>query len=90
MDAVLRADAGKLPAVVGVDLQGQGYVVLRVMKLLPRDPAPGGEESLRGQYAQAWAAAEAEAYLVALKRRHKVDIKPAAALPADNAASATR
>jgi peptidyl-prolyl cis-trans isomerase D len=90
MDTVLRADAAKLPVALGVDLQAQGYVVLRVTKLLPRDPAPGGEESLRGQYAQAWAAAEAEAYLAALKKRHKVEIKPAAALPFDAAASAAR
>lgn len=90
MDALLRADATKLPVALGVDLQAQGYVVLRVTKLLPRDPAPGGEESLRGQYAQAWAAAESEAYLAALKKRHKVEIKPAAALPFDAAASAVR
>ena len=90
MDAVLRADAAKLPAVLGVDLQAQGYVVLRVTQLLPREPAPGGEEGLRGQYAQAWAAAEADAYLAALKKRYKVDIKPAAALPPDAAASAVR
>ncbi|MBE0547969.1 MAG: SurA N-terminal domain-containing protein, partial [Rubrivivax sp.] len=30
VDAVLRADASKLPAVAGVDLGAQGYVVLRV------------------------------------------------------------
>ncbi len=90
MDAVLRADATKLPAVVGVDLQTQGYVVLRVTQVLPRDAAPGGEDNLRGQYAQAWAAAEAEAYLAALKKRHKVEIKPEATLPSDSAASAAR
>ena len=90
MDAVLRADAGKLPAVLGVDLKGQGYVLLRVTKLLPRDAAPGGEESLRGQYAQAWSGAEAEAFLEALKKRYKVEIKPAAALPPDSGASGAR
>ncbi|MBP6763850.1 MAG: SurA N-terminal domain-containing protein [Rubrivivax sp.] len=90
MDAVLRADASKLPAVAGVDLQSQGYVVVRVTQLLPRAPAPGGEDVLRGQYAQAWAAAESDAYLAALKKRYKVDIKPAAALPPDTAGSAAR
>jgi peptidyl-prolyl cis-trans isomerase D len=90
MDAVLRADAAKLPAVLGVDLKGQGYVLLRVTKLLPRDAAPGGDESLRGQYAQAWAGAEADALLAALKKRYKVEIKPEAALPPESIASGAR
>lgn len=90
MDAALRADATKLPAVVGVDLQAQGYVLLRVTQLLPRDAAPGGEDSLRGQYAQAWSGAEVEAYLGALKKRFKAEIKPAAAMPSDSAASGSR
>jgi peptidyl-prolyl cis-trans isomerase D len=85
LDAVLKADAGKLPALAGVDLGAQGYVVLRVTQVLPRETPPEAESGLREQYAQAWAAAEAEAYLGALKRRYKAEVKPAAgsAAPAD-------
>jgi len=90
IDAALRADGGALPAVEGVDLGPQGYVVVRVTKVLPRDPAPGGDEPLRLQYGQAWAAAEADAYLGALKTRFKVDVKPVAALAADAASAAAR
>jgi peptidyl-prolyl cis-trans isomerase D len=43
LDAVLSADAGKLPAVIGVDLKDQGYIVVRVTKLLPRERRPGGD-----------------------------------------------
>jgi peptidyl-prolyl cis-trans isomerase D len=87
VDAVLGADAGKLPAVVGVDLGDQGYVLARVTQLLPREAAPGGEASLQQQYVQAWATAESMAYLDALKKRYKADVK-AAAVAASAAASA--
>jgi len=90
LDAVLRADATQLPAVAGVDLGAQGYVVLRVTQVLPREPAPGGDDALRAQYAQAWAAAEADAYLAALKKRYKVDIRPAALAAADAASVPAR
>ncbi len=84
LDAALRADATKLPQVVGVDLPDGAFVVLRVSAVLPREAVPGGDATLNQQYTQAWAAAEADAYLQALKRRYKVDIKAEAAdaLPA--------
>lgn len=78
IDAVLKADAGKLPAVLGVDLGEQGYLVARVIKVLPREAPPGGDEPLRAQYTQALAAAETEAYLATLKKRYKVEYKDAA------------
>ena len=90
IDAVMAADASKLPAVLGVDLQAQGYLVLRVLQVLPRDAAPGGDEALRGQFAQAWAAAEAEAYMAALKKRFKAEIKPGATRVSDAASAAGR
>jgi peptidyl-prolyl cis-trans isomerase D len=75
IDAVLRADLGKGPAVVGVDAGEQGYVVARVLKIQPREVPPGGEMPLRAQVGQAWAAAESEAYVAALKKRYKAEIK---------------
>jgi peptidyl-prolyl cis-trans isomerase D len=86
VDAVLGADASKLPAPVGVDLGDQGYLVARVTQVLPRDPTAASEESLQGQYLQAVANAEAQAYLAALKARYKAEIKTAA-LAADTAAA---
>ncbi len=87
IDAVLAADAGKLPAPVGVDLGPQGYVVARVMQVLPRDPAVASEQNLQAQYQQAVANAEMQAYYSALKTRFKAEIKPAA-FSSDAAASA--
>ena len=90
LDPVLSADAAKLPAVIGVDLKDQGYIVVRVTKLLPREPVPGGDAPLHSQYAQSFAAAEADAYLSALKTRYKAEIKAGAALPAEPASAPAR
>ncbi len=75
LDAVLRADPATLPALLGVDLSGQGYAVLKVMKVLlrePRDAAATQQE--RSQYAQWWTAAESLAYYKMIQERFKVQI----------------
>ncbi len=93
VDAVMSADADKLPAVLGVDLGPQGYLALRVLKVLPREPVPaaaGGEEALRGQLAQAWAAAEADVVMAALKQRFKAVVKAGATMSTDAASAPAR
>ena len=75
LEAVLAADATKLPAVIGVALPGQGYWVARIDKLLPRELKPEESQALQAQYGQAWARAEAEAYYQALRARYKVERK---------------
>ena len=88
LDAILAADARKLPALVGVALPGQGYLVARINKVMPRETKPEEDKALRGQYAQAWARAESEAYYQALTARFKVDkrVDPVAAAAAASAA----
>ncbi len=79
LEAVLSADATKLPAYVGVDA-GEGlYVLARINKLQPRDPAVIDNQRAAQQYAQAWTAAESQAYYEALKARLKTKLsaKPA-------------
>ena len=90
IDAVMQADAGTLPAVVGVDLQEQGFIVLRVVRVLPRAEVPGGDEALRAQFAQAWAVAESDAYLAALRKRFKAQIEAGATMASDAASAAGR
>ncbi len=90
LEAALRADAGKLPAVVGVDLKDQGYVVLRVSQVLAREAAPGGDDALRSQFGQAWARAESDAYLAALKKRFKAEVKADVAKLPDAASAPAR
>jgi peptidyl-prolyl cis-trans isomerase D len=88
LDAVLQADPGKLPSSLGVDLGAQGYVVARVMRVLPREASPDADKALASQYAQAWANAETQVYYEALKKRFKAEVKPAAlAVDAPDAAA---
>jgi peptidyl-prolyl cis-trans isomerase D len=89
VDAALRADIGKGPAALGVDLADQGYVALRVNKRIEREANDPDNERARPYVQQALSAAESAAYYDALKRRYKVDIKAAAtAVTASDATSA--
>jgi peptidyl-prolyl cis-trans isomerase D len=82
LNAVLSAHPQQLPAWVGVNQGDQGYAVVRVDQVLPRqasDPAMTGQELQ--QYSQWWASAEGQAYYELLKQRFKVDVKvPAPAI----------
>jgi peptidyl-prolyl cis-trans isomerase D len=88
VDAVMRAEASKLPAPLGVETD-TGFIVARLIQVLARDAVPGGDAAMQGQYAQAWAAAESLAYYDSLKKRLKVEIK-AAALVAPAASGASK
>jgi peptidyl-prolyl cis-trans isomerase D len=79
VDAVLKAPANPLPAITGVDLGNDGYAVARVVKILGRDPIAADATQASAQYAQSWAAAEAQAYYAALKSRFKVEVTAPAA-----------
>jgi peptidyl-prolyl cis-trans isomerase D len=88
VDAALKVNPAKLPGFTGADVGGQGYVVVRVNKVLPRnavEEAKGKQE--QAQYAQWVAASESSAYYESLKQRFKVQIKvpaPGAAKTAQN------
>lgn len=85
IDAVLRADAAKLPQWLGVNLGNDGYALVRVAAVKP--PPAGSPEvaQLLPRVDQSWAAAEAQAYYKALERRFKAHIDAAAAAPAASA-----
>lgn len=90
LEAVMAAEASKLPALLGVALDGQGYLVVRIDKVLPREIKPEENVALQAQYGQAWARAESEAYYQALSGRYKVDkrVDPLAATAATAATAA--
>ncbi len=76
IDAALRIDSGSLPAFAGVDLGSQGYAVVKVLKVLPRDAAnEATARQDRAQYTQWWTAAEGMAYYNLLKEQVKTQIK---------------
>jgi peptidyl-prolyl cis-trans isomerase D len=78
VSAVLSADVGATPAMVGVDLGAQGYAIVNVLKVLPRpEQAAGAVQQGQAQYTQWWTSAESLAYYNILKERFKADIKVA-------------
>jgi peptidyl-prolyl cis-trans isomerase D len=74
VDAVLRADPNKLPAVSGVDLGAQGYAVIRVIKVLPPQDNKDLMKQAQQQFTQLWGSAETLAYLAELKALLKTEI----------------
>jgi peptidyl-prolyl cis-trans isomerase D len=76
VDAALHAPADTLPSWVGVDLGAQGYAVVKVNRVIPRE-APDAQRAQqeRQQYVQWMATAEGLAYYELLKQRFKVQIK---------------
>ena len=84
LNAALSADPKQLPAWVGVGLGEQGYAVVKVDKVLPRQPRDAQalvQET--EQYSQWWSSAESLAYYDTLKERFKVQIKVPAPSPAE-------
>jgi peptidyl-prolyl cis-trans isomerase D len=78
VNAALSADAAALPVLVGVDLGAQGYAIIKVLKVLPRDiPAAAMAQQELAQYTQWWTSAESLAYYGILKERFKAEIKVA-------------
>ena len=85
VDAALRVDTSKLPAFSGVDLGSAGYVIIKVNKVILREPSPEATlKQERNQVAQWWTSAENLAYYNILKGRFKTTIlipKPVVAKP---------
>jgi peptidyl-prolyl cis-trans isomerase D len=88
VEAIMKAPVDKLPAFTGVDLGDAGYAVVKVIKVLGRDPVGADAHAAQAQYGQSWSDAESQAYYTALKARFKVDIRAAELASPDTAASA--
>lgn len=74
VEAALSAAPEPLPAWTGVDLGAQGYAVIKVARVLPREPI--ADTTQASQQLQQWlGAAEGLAYYEALKHRFKVEMK---------------
>ena len=87
LDAALRADPAALPALSGVDLAAQGYAVIKVTQVLPREPRDeAATRQERAQYTQWWTAAESLAYYKLMQERFKVEFKVSKPTPGQAAA----
>jgi peptidyl-prolyl cis-trans isomerase D len=75
IDAALRADTAAMPVLVGVDLDAQGYALVRVNKLVAREePNAQQQAQSREQFGRLLGNAEAGAYLAHLRSQFKVKI----------------
>jgi len=76
VDAALHAPVDGLPAWVGVNLGPDGYAVLKVNRIVPREGVDDARQTMeRQQYERTWSTAEALAYYEVLKQNFKVQIK---------------
>ncbi|SPK72416.1 PEPTIDYL-PROLYL CIS-TRANS ISOMERASE [Cupriavidus taiwanensis] len=75
VEAVMRADAAKLPALVGVDLGAQGYAVYRITKVSqPAQANPARRQAEAQQLAQLAGQTDLQAFYESLKARSKVKL----------------
>jgi peptidyl-prolyl cis-trans isomerase D len=73
---VVAADASKLPAYIGLRVPDQGYVILRISKVIEgQAPADGKQAEARAAAAQG--GADYESYVAALKGRASISINTA-------------
>jgi len=78
--AVLKADASKLPAYVGVEIPGQGYGVYRIAKVTqPAQQDQARRKQEAQQIGQAYGNAETYGFVEALKRKAKAKVNVKAA-----------
>lgn len=75
VEAVLRADANKLPSVVGVDLGAEGYAVYRITKVSqPTQANPAQRQAEAQQLSQLAGQTDLQAFYESLKARSKVKL----------------
>ncbi|KAB2897277.1 MAG: peptidyl-prolyl cis-trans isomerase [Burkholderiaceae bacterium] len=76
VDAALHTSVDGLPAWAGVDLGAQGYAVVKVNRVVPREATDAQAAAAQQQQFQQWlGTAEGMAYYEMLKERFKVQIK---------------
>ena len=71
IEAAMRADASKLPLLVGVDLGAKGFGMVKINSVSKAAPINDRKDSV-DKYAKAWTSAESIAYFNFLKSRSKV------------------
>ena len=72
---VMKADVSKLPAYVGTDVPGMGYVIYRITKVVtPSNPDKNLREAMSKQMANVASQQDLNAYLNYLKKEAKVEI----------------
>lgn len=72
---IMKADVSKLPAYIGEDILGMGYVIYRITKVVtPQNPDKNLREAMSKQMANVVSQQDLNAYLNYLKKEAKVEI----------------
>lgn len=78
LKAIFRADTGKLPAYLGVELRDRGYGLYRISRVIDAPPADAArEKALLEQLARQAAQQDYAAYLASLRAGAKIEINTA-------------
>ena len=78
IQAIFRADTGKLPAYVGVELRDRGYGIYRISRVIDAPPVDAArEKALQAQLEQQTAREDTVAYIASLRAAAKVEINNA-------------
>jgi peptidyl-prolyl cis-trans isomerase D len=75
VQAAFKVDGTTLPKVTGAEVPGLGYAVVKVNKVVAAEAADANAAKAAGaQLSQVQAAAEAQLYIEALKKRYQVEL----------------
>lgn len=78
LKAIFRADTGKLPVYLGVELRDRGYGIYRISRVIDAPPADAArEKELQEQLARQAAQENAMAYIASLRAGAKIEINKA-------------
>ena len=78
LKAIFRADTGKLPAYVGVELRGRGYGIYRISRVIDAPPVDAARaKALQEQLVRQAAQEDAIAYIASLRNAAKIEINRA-------------
>jgi len=78
LKAIFRADTGKLPVYLGVELRDRGYGLYRISRVIDAPPADeASEKSMREQLARQTAQQDYTAYLAGLRAAARIEINKA-------------
>jgi peptidyl-prolyl cis-trans isomerase D len=71
---VVSADVSKLPAYVGTQVPGTGYVLLRISKVIDADPKAQAQENSQ-RIGQVYGSAQYQAYLASLRQQADIEVR---------------
>ena len=78
LKAIFRADSGKLPVYLGVELRDRGYGIYRISRVIDAPPADAArEKEMQEQLARQAAQEDSAAYIAGLRAAAKIEINRA-------------